>query len=724
MAVARMLRVTVLGHASVLESLVDRMQRVGVLDIEAVPEGDAPAVGASDPAVIRRLEEYRADAAFVRDFLGRHHTNEQPFGSFISEKLHMSEGEFAALEVDTALLHVYRQCQGVADRVAVLGRERSHLSTLMHDLAPWEGLRLEIGRWQGSEHVALFAGVLPTSDDPGVRQMLRDLSPYVSVEELSSVGGRCAWVVMAHRTVVDEVRAALAGTGFVDVGFPELVDYPAEERALALERIVEIDAELAELDERAAALSVQYYTDAVALVAAIDADLDAATVRERFGATERTFMVSGWVSARRRGELEDALAPLAAELDVAYTEPRPGDRPPVELENPRLLRPFEVLTDLYGRPRYDEVDPTPLLAPFFWVFFSICIGDVGYGLMLIVGAWLVKTKLDVADGVKKLMDLFIIGGIGAIFAGVAMGSYFAWDLELPPFLENLRLINPMEDLPVFLMFSIALGLLQVLFGVLISAWNLARKGDWASAVFEQVSTVVLFAAIAVAVLVPSLSQVAIVLGLGLTALGKSRAIDIALRQVDAPVWDKAVGAAWLAVFVGWLLSLAFGWTTPLGWAFLALSVVGMAFSRATRRVVAAMLGGAYAVYGMSSLIGDILSYTRLAALALSATLVGMVFNLLARLVGSGAAGMFEKGGGALVGGVVIMIFAALIFVVGHVFNVVINLLSAFVHPARLQFVEFFGKFYEGGGRVYEPFAFKSKTLVLHADNTRQEGAGT
>ncbi|MHB1016583.1 MAG: V-type ATP synthase subunit I [Coriobacteriia bacterium] len=724
MAVARMLRVTVLGHSSVLESVVDRMQRAGALDIEAIAEGEAPGVGASDPAVIRRLEEYRADASFVSDFLGRHHTNEQPFGAFISEKLHMSEGDFAALEVDTALLHVYRQCQGVADRVAVLGRERSHLSTLAQDLAPWEGLRLEIGRWQGSEHVALFAGVLPASDGPGVRQMLRDLSPYVSVEELSSVGGRCAWIVMAHRTVVDEVRTALAGTGFIDVGFPGLIDYPAEERAVALERIEAIDQELAELDERSAALSEQYYTDAVALVAAIDANLDAAIVREQFGATERTFMVTGWVSVRRQQVLDEALAPISEALDITYEDPRPGDDPPVELENPKILRPFEVLTDLYGRPRYGEIDPTPLLAPFFWVFFSICIGDVGYGLMLIVAAWLIKAKLDVAPGVKKLMDLFMVGGVGAIFAGVAMGSYFAWDLELPPLLESLRLINPMEELTTFLIFSIGLGILQVLFGVFVSAWGLARKGDWGAAVFDQASTFVLFGAIAVAVLVPSMSQVAIVLGLGLTALGKSRAVDVALRQVDAPLWDKAVGAVWLMALVGWLLSLAFGWTAPLGWVLLAVSVFGIALSKATRRVAAAILGGLYAVYGLSSLIGDILSYTRLAALALSATLVGMVFNLLARLVGSGAAGMFEKGGGALIGGVVIMIFAALIFVVGHVFNVVINLLSAFVHPARLQFVEFFGKFYEGGGRTYTPFAFKSKTVVLHADTVRQEGAGT
>ncbi len=719
-----MLRVTVLGHASALEDLVDRMQRVGVLDIEAVPEGETPSLGASDPEVIRRLEEYRADAVFVRDFLGRYHTNDQPFGSFISEKLHMSEEEFAAFEVDTTLLHVYRQCQGVADKVAVLGRERSRLIALAHDLAPWQSLHLEVGRWRGTEHVVLFAGVLPASDGPGVRQMLRDLTPYMSVEELSSVDGKSAWVVMAHRSVVDDVRTALAGTAFTDVTFPGLTDYPAEERAVALERIEEIDRELEELETRAQALSEQYHRDAVALVAAIDADLDAATVRERFGATQRTFMVTGWVSARRQDELDQALVPFADAIDVTYEDPRPGDSPPVELENPRLLRPFEVLTDLYGRPRYDEVDPTPLLAPFFWIFFGICIGDVGYGLMLIGGAWLIKNKLDVADGVKKLMDLFMAGGVAAILAGVAFGSYFAWDLTLPPVLERLRIINPMDELPTFLLFTAALGLVQVIFGVLVSAWDLARKGDWASAVFDQVSTIVLIAAIGVAAAVPSLSVAAIVIGIGVTALGKSRALDVAMREVEAPAWDKAFGALWLVLFSGWLLALAFGWTIPAGWALLGVTVVGLAASKATRRVVVALLGGAYAVYGLSSFLGDVLSYTRLAALGLSGSLVGMVFNLLARLIGGGAGGMIEQGGGSAVGGVVVFVLAALVFVVGHVFNVVINLLSAFVHPARLQFVEFFSKFYEGGGRTYAPFALRSKTLVLHADGVRQEGART
>lgn len=719
-----MLRVTVLGHVSVLDDLIEGMQRAGALDIEVIPEDMVPGYSTPVEGDVRRLEEYRADAEFIRNFLGRYHTNEQPFGSFISEKIHLPEEQFAAMEADTALLHVYRQCETVTDSMASLGRERARLVALAHDLAPWESLRLEIAQWKGTEHTALFTGVLPSAQGAGVRQMLRDVTPFVSVEELSSVAGRAAWVVMAHRSVVDEVRAALAGTDFADVTFPGLSDYPAEERAVALERIAAIDAELVRLDERGAALSEQYYTDAVAIVAAIDADMDAATVRERFGATERTFVIRGWVSAKRREHLDRALEPFGEALDITYEEPGPGDRPPVELENPKLLRPFEVLTDLYGRPKYGEVDPTPLLAPFFFMFFGICIGDVGYGFMLIGASWLIKTKLDVAPGVKKLMDLFIFGGVAAIIAGVAFGSYFAWDLTLPPLLESLRIINPMDQLTEFLLFTAGLGLVQVLFGVLISAWDLARKGDWGAAVFEQASTVVLFASIGVALAVPSLGMTAILLGLSITLIAKSRAIDVALRKAEVPVWDRATGAAWLALFAAWLLGIALGWSSPVGWALLGVTVVGMIVSKATRRVVVAILGGAYAVYGLSSFIGDILSYTRLAALALSGSLVGMVFNLLARLVGSAAAGMFEKGGTAIIGGIVIFVLAALVFVVGHVFNVAINLLSAFVHPARLQFVEFFNKFYEGGGRAYDPFAFKTKTLVLHADGARQEGAGT
>lgn len=723
-----MLKVTVFAHQSVMDDLVGRMQRAGVLDIEShtaeLPTLALPA----DDVRLRALEETLADATFVRDFLGRYHTSEVAFGSFIAEKIHMSAEEYDAISLDGDALELYRQCEDISSHAATLERERTRLRQLAGDLAPWESLHLQISQWQGTPHVALFAGIVPASEGPAIRQALREISPDVSVEELQSVGGRAAWVVMAHRTVLDEVRAALSLTGFQEVTFPALADYPAEERARALDRAEEIAGELAELDARAHELADEHYERSVARVEVVASELDSLTVREQFGATARTLLVSGWVAASERATLEAAVAALSADVDLTLEEPAPDDAPPVVLQNPWFIRPFEVLTNLYGLPKYDEFDPTPLLAPFFLAFFSICVGDVGYGLMLIAGAWYIKNRLDVAPGVKQFMDLLMFGGAGAMVVGVLFGSYFALDWpmvkEAVPFLDVLQVLDPLNELPTFLIVTIILGITQVLFGVLVAAYDQARRGDKASAFFDQISTVLMFAAFGVAFGVPSLAVPAVVLGIGVGAVFKGRALEAAFGAEDVPGWDRAAGMAWTALLLLTLIVWAFALPVPAGLILLVVTVAGLIASRTVRRSVVALLGGLYAVYGMTAFIGDILSYTRLAALGLSGALVGMVFNTLAGLVMGGATGLFSKGGFAIVGGIVVVVLAALVFVVGHVFNVVINLLGAFVHPARLQFVEFFSKFYEGGGRAYKPFAKRTKSLVLHAGEVRQEGAGS
>ncbi|MDO8848859.1 MAG: V-type ATP synthase subunit I [Coriobacteriia bacterium] len=728
MAVARMLKVTVLAHRSVMDDLVARMQRAGVLEIESQP-AELPAVEvAADDERLRRLEEYFAYATFVRDFLASFHTSDRPFGAFVSEKIHLNTAEYEAMQADSTFLQVYRECEAISSQTATLERERARLKSLADDLLPWESLHLQISRWSGTEHVVLFTGIVPSAEGPAVRQALREVTPDVTVEELQSVRGRAAWVVMAHCSTLDEVQAALALTSFQEVSFPGLEDSPAEERAIALARVEEIGEELELLAASAYTLAEAHYEQSVALVEAVGSDIDAVRVREHFGKTDCTFVVSGWVRASRREELEAALAPLGTEVDVTLQEPAEDDNPPVELDNPRFIRPFEVLTDLYGLPRYDEIDPTPLLAPFFLAFFGICVGDVGYGLMLIAGAWYIKNKVDVAPGVKRFMDLLMVGGGGAMVMGVLFGSYFALDFSViqkyaPP-LAALRVLDPLDQLPTFLIITIALGITQVTFGVLLATYDLARRGDRAAAFFDQFSTVLLFVAIAVAVAVPSLTLPAIVIGVAGTAVFKGRALQAAMGSTDVPVWDRALGGAWLALVVGALTGWAFGLSLPLGWAVLALTVVGLAISKTTRRTLVALLGGLYAVYGMSAFIGDILSYTRLAALGLSGALVGMVFNTMAGMVIEGAGGLFESGGTGIIGGIVVVVLGSLVFVVGHIFNVVINLLGAFVHPARLQFVEFFSKFYQGGGRIHRPFAKRTKSLVLHAGEARQKGAGS
>ena len=722
MAVASMLKVTVIGHCSVVDQAIEALQHAGVLQVAQQPF-DLPAVEVhEDDPRLRDLDEYIADASYTREFLGRYHTADIPFSAFISEKIHLSEEEYRALRHDANFKRLYRECVTIADALAHGERERTRLRALVSELEPWRDFRLQIAEWRGTEHVVLFTGTVPASQGAAIRQALRDEVSEVTVEELGPVGNRQAWVVMAHRCCVEQVRAALALTDFTEVTFPALEDYPAEEIESALTRIGELEADAAERTARASGLSVENYHHVVALVEALQSERDALIVREQFGATERAFLLTGWIVADEREKLDRALEPLAAELDVTLAEPAEDERPPIELRNRRLLKPFEVLTDLYGRPNYGEVDPTPLLAPFFILFFGICISDVGYGLMLILGARLIKTRLDVAPGVKKFMDLLVLGGASAMVVGVLFGSYFAIPFELlPPFLQSLRVLDPLGQLTQFLVICIALGVTQVFFGVLVAAIEAFRHGDPATAIFEQLSTIFFFAMIAVAVVVPDATRWALVLGLGITMLMQGRAISAAFGRPDAKMWDRGLGVGWLVVTIGALFALAFTGDSGVIWAFLVVTALGMVVSKTVRRSVVALLGGAYGVYGMSAFIGDILSYTRLAALGLSGALVGWVFNILTGLVWGGASGLFAKGGVFIVFGVLVLVAAGLIFTFGHTFNVVINLLGAFVHPARLQFVEFFSKFYEGGGKIFSPFRYRTKNLVFSAGETRQEG---
>jgi V/A-type H+-transporting ATPase subunit I len=712
----------------VLDDVLDALQRAGVVQIEASPEELATSALHPDDERLRELEEDAADAHFVRDFLRRYHVPTQPFSTFVSEKFHVPVDEFARLYPSDELRHIYRECDDIADRIAAGKREKAQLEGLVRDLEPWLGVRLPISSWKGTEHVALMTGTVPSQAAERIRAMLREASPLASVAEYGGVGLRQAWIVLAHRSELETIRAALAATQFVEVGFPGLADYPAEESARATARIAEIEAAMSAAKIAAKELADEHYARAVTIAEAIDADRTSAHILERVGHTERAFTIIGWVRASRGEEMRAALAPWHESLDVETRDPLDDEDPPVELDNPRFLRPFEVLTDLYGRPSYRELDPTPLLATFFLLFFAICISDVGYGAMLIAGSWLIKKKLDVAPGVKRFLDLLMIGGAGAMAVGVLFASYFALPVEsLPPFLRALQVIDPLAQLPTFLVAAIGLGVVQVFFGVGIAAYDAFRSGDPGAAIFEQLSTIFLFAMIGVcgwgyASGAPLVGRIALVVGLVGTMLMQGRTLEAALGQPDVPVWDRAFGRTWLAVVLAWTASLAVGGPGYFLWIFGGVTLVGLFVSKTVRRSVVSLLGGMYAVYGMSSFLGDILSYTRLAALGLSGALVGMVFNVLAKMVWEPVAGLWASGGMGWLWAALVVIAAAAVFVFGHVFNVVINLLGAFVHPARLQFVEFFGKFYSGGGRPMSPFRFATRSVVLDAGSARQEGA--
>ncbi len=724
-----MRRVEVVGYAPVLEDVLDALQRAGAVQVEPAPEGMDTHELDQDSDRLRRWDELAADGKFVRDLLARHHKPTQPFAAFVTEKFHVPFDEFASLDVEGEMLPLYELCSTLADRIASAKREKARLEALVTELEPWETVHLQIARWNSTQHVALIAGVVPGSEGPKIRAALREAVPLASVAEYGHHGSTQAWIVLVHKSALADARSVLGASKFKEASFPGHEDYPAEEASRARLHIAELVEQIAEAEAELVQVAADHFDQAVALAEAVDGELAAANTLGRFGRTERAFVVTGWVMASRADELIAALSPWAGDLDINLREPTDEEDPPVELDNPKFLKPFETLTDLYGRPSYRELDPTPFLAPFFLLFFAICIGDVGYGAMLILGSWLIKTKLDVAPGVKRFMDLMMLGGAAAMVVGVLFASYFALDVSvLPGFLRALQLLDPLAQLQTFLLITIGLGVLQVFFGVGIAAYDTWRKGDPAAAIFEQMSTIFLFVMVGVCSWAYAagnalIGQAALVIGLLGTVLMQGRTIEAALGDTERPVWDRAIGWAWVASMLAWVASLAFGGPGFILWILGGLTLVGLFVSRTVRKSVVSFLGGAYAVYGMSAFLGDILSYTRLAALGLSGALVGMVFNVLAKMVWDPVGALFSGGGMGYVWGVVALVSAIAIFVVGHVFNVVINLLGAFVHPARLQFVEFFSKFYEGGGRPLAPFRFATRSVVLGAGESGiKEGA--
>ena len=661
MAIARMKRVEILGHSSVVEGVVDALQAAGVVEV-TVAQSEAGGITplSVDAARIRAAEEKLARSRFVESFLARFHTSEQPLSMFVTEKVHLDAGEYWNLASDaaeaefTALLEAV---QSLADEGAQLGREEIRLTELLEALEPWRGLDLPIDSWEGTEHVALFTGTVPTAQSEAIRQRLRELSDLVSVHEVAGDSARQGWVVLAHREVEPQVREMLFTADFTEVDFPELFDTAAVEIARAEAEIVAAKERHEVVRQAAVDLGTSKWAFAHAFEQRALSEYDALTARENFLSTQNTFLISGWSKEAQLAEVEGALAPFSTEVDVAFSDPVAGDEPPVALDNPKWLKPFEVLVDLYGRPGYTELDPTLAMAPFFFLFFGMCLGDFAYGAILVAGALIIKNRLDVAPGVKRFMDLLAFGGVASMMWGLVTRSFFALPAaKLPAFLRYEPLLDPGSELITLLVLTVILGVIHVGFGVILAIRANLRRGNYLEVVTDQGSTLVFIAGLVV--------------------------ISLAVAKVLPSSWTLPT----LSFIVAQLVLLQGG---------LIESILG---HNPRWQIALVPFKGFLGLYGMVGYASDFLSYTRLAALGLASMYVGDAMNRLVELVWP-----------IPVAGVV---FGVAIFVVGHLFNLVINLLGAFVHPTRLQFVEFFGKFYTAGGRVFKPLAVRDKQLVL------------
>ena len=372
--------------------------------------------------------------------------------------------------------------------------------------------------------------------------------------------------------------------------------------------------------------------------------------------TQTSYFMEAWVPAKSAEELNKALEESPLALSFVIRDPIEGEAVPTFCENNEVVSPYESVTNMFSSPKYKEIDPNPFVAFFFFIFYGMMLSDAGYGLVLTILTGIVLLVTKPKKGQSNLIKIVFMGGISTIVWGILFGSYFG--LSATDF-GIWCWFNPIEEPMKMLYLSLGMGIFQMLFGTGIKAYAEFKDKNIMGGL-------------------TALCWFFLVIGLGGFAGGKF--IE------GFPSWIGTIGVVLLAIGV-------------------VLLMLGGAQGKKGASKVTGALGSLYDIINFFS---DLMSYTRIFGLGLATAVIGMVFNE----IGSSISGLL--GGG--VAGVIVIIIIALI---GHTFNVAINALGAYVHNSRLQFVEFFGKFYTGGGDLFKPLGSEMKYYYINNEKTQE-----
>ena len=530
------------------------------------------------------------------------------------------------------------------------------LDRTLHDtLTPWRQLPLDLAETT-TRDTAVFIGAFPTPEALAAFQAtLPEDAPETHVMTIGhdEASVRIVAVTLKLRESIVHGNLRLHGFHVLPVqgmsGTPDAILRQVEDRSDGHERRLDrLQKELLDLASsgRDFELLHDYYL--------LRSDkIDA--LRDLPG-TASTFYLQGWIPAELADEMGQALQSRFV-VAVEHREPAAGEEPPVLFDNHPLVKPFEVIVEMYAPPAAADLDPTPIMAPFFFFFFGMMLADIGYGLVLMaLTGWLVFKKK--AEGeMGRLAHMMFISGIGAVLFGFLFGGFFG---DMLTVLTQGKVVvpsfwfNPMEEPITMMIWSIVFGALHLFTAMGAKIYLLVKTGHLMDAIYDIVPWYL------------------IIIGGGLLLGGGS---------LPLPGLPLAAIGQWMALG-GTAIILLFG-------------------GRDAKNPIVRLFKGLGALYNITGYFSDLLSYTRILALVLAGSVIAMVINLLGFMLGPTPVGY---------------IMFVLVALFGHTLNLALSVLGAYVHTSRLQYVEFFSKFYEGGGKLFKPLKLRSRYIKF--DRTR------
>ncbi len=649
--IVKMNKITMLGMEGQREALIHSLMDIGAVEISVVDTEEYLDL-AHNPNVQTEISDIESKIADVHTALDSLSKYSPVKKGLFQGRREISESELKIiLEEKDTIWRTVKNIREQEENLVKLRNEENKLNNLVSYLLPWRDHRVPL-EVTGTLKTIVLPGTIPGSIDLSkVENDLTNNAVYSQMHIIESDKDQHYVFVVYHRDSEQECLSSLKTYGFAKAFFTGLSGTASENIHKLQARIREIEAEREKANEQ-----IKSHTNDIASLEALYDSLGMEKSRieaaGRVLKTQRVFLINGWIPEEIAQKAKEYLESTYI-LSVTISEPGEDEEFPVLLENKGIAEAGEPVSNMYSLPSSREIDPNTVMAPFFIIFFGLMLSDGGYGLIMALAAGFVLKRFKLEDGTRKFAKLLFYCGLATVFWGVMFGSWFGIDA-----LTKYGLwLNPVETPELFLSWSLLFGVIHLYAGFAMQAANLIRKKKYLDAILAVAPRYLFYTGVIV-ILLPYVPEVNVTAVLPLVAIGKYLAV---------------IGAIFMILTQG----------------------------RGNKNIFTKVFGGVYSLYDVVGFMSDILSYSRLMALGLATGIIASIVNQMSIMFDFPALFKF--------------ILMAAVLLVGHSINFAINALGAYVHSCRLQYLEFYGKFFTGGGKAFEPLKANTKYIAVKSD---------
>ena len=664
MSIVKMNKISIIGLESDRENILKRLMEMGAVEIENIDEK------VKDEQWENLLENHDKDSEIPAlesninlfnsaiEILSKY--DDAKKGMFDSKRQISVEEYNSIIKNNEEIKENVKELIKLSEKINALKTEENKLKNLINSLEPWETLSIPV-EINSTKKTKINIGVIPVQVElEQLKNELNESDNEVIIDVINSDRDQNYIVAIFHTSCEEEVTKILKQFAFSNTAFKNLKGTAKENIDASNNRILEIERQREELEEDSAKF-LPKKNDIEVLYDHYVMELDRKKAIDNILKTDKSFYIEGWIPDKASINVSKYLK-NEYECYVKIEEPLEEEEYRILLENNILGQAVEPVTEMYSLPDKKEIDPNIVMAPFFILFFGLMFSDAAYGLIMIAISATILIKFKPQDFMNKFTKLILYCGIATTFWGVLFGGWFGniYALFVPENqVENITeqfslWFNPGKDPERLLKYSLLFGVIHVFTGIAIKGINLFRQKKYIDIVFDVVFWYILFTGF-IFVLLPF------------------------VPTMEAYNLDGFVNVGKYMFFIGIILIvLTNGRQQKNPFAKLAIGVVGL--------------------YDIIGFLGDILSYSRLLALGLATSVIASIINQMGTMMEMPI--VFK-----------IIVFA-IIFVLGHAFNFAINALGAYVHSSRLQYIEFFQKFYKGGGKPFKPLKSNTKYISI------------